>query len=156
MRIRPIRVIRLQYRLMVIIVIVLSLVLWMGLIRLGEVLVMMIFWGNGIFASSISVVVSRNWILCFIMLVVIIRIANILDRVGRLRRQSVALSHRHLYGRLLRSVWSVFELVAMERVAWRRRPTSMARIHGVTAVLFVFWILFQESAFEGSGYVVCQ
>lgn len=96
MRIWPIRVIWLQYRLMIVIVIELSVVLWVGLIRLRKVLVVMVFWGDNVFASSIFVIMSRNRVLCFIMLIVIVRIADVLDRVGRLWCQPVALSHRHL------------------------------------------------------------
>ena len=162
MRIWSIWVIRLQYWLMVVIIIVLTLILWVGLIRLGKVLVVMFFRRDGIFASSISVIVVRDWILRFIMLVVIIRIADVLDRVGRLWRQPVGLSHWHLHWRLLRSVWSVFELVAMKGPAWGRRSTRMTRVHGVSAVLFVFWVLVKgvywvsKSAYEGSMYVVCE
>ena len=162
MRIWSIWVIRLQYRLMVVIIIVLTLILWVGLIRLRKVLVVMFFRRDDIFASSISVFVVRDWILRFIMLVVIIRIADVLDRVGRLWRQPVGLSYWHLHWRLLRSVRSVFELVAMKGPAWGRRSTRMTRVHGVSAVLFVFWVLVKgvywvsKSACEGSMYVVCE
>ena len=123
---------------MVIVVIVLSLLLRMGFVRLREVLVVVVFGRDSVFAASITVIVSWDRILRFIMLVVIIRVIDILDRIGRLRRQSVTLTHWHLDWGLLRSVRSIFELIAMEGPTWGRRSTGMARIHVMTTVFFVF------------------